>query len=497
MRSPEQELEVDSLPFESVFDEELDAIDLSRWKRGVADRPRPTREDLIGLSFSGGGIRSATFNLGVIQAFAKKHLLRHVDYLSTVSGGGYIGSWLSSWAYYRCKVAGERSNHIRQVEEELNRKPVKVDDKSEPDQIHFLRQYSNYLTPRLGALSGDTLAFAGTYIRNLLLNQIILVTLAFALLGIPWIFCLLLLKLGSWMTPQNAALATMSGGLLLLVWVLWRISKNVQGSRADQPGAVMWQIVVPEFLFCALITISVWYFMNAESTVIRRVHDWYVQMESPLTKLVPGDYAWLLLVPLTAVMYTIFWFIGALMTSKLDRPKKVKTLSLSPRWAPVVWAFPAGLVAGAFVLLASKIVAGLKVWYVLTFGIPVGVLLVLLVGCVHLGLIGRSYYDGLREWWARLGGSVLAILICWFALCLITLFVPPGLKLLWHLLTSPAPEWVAKLWKGMGALGITGAVGGWLTVTFRGLFIAKGPNSGAPANSASWAPQHQKELLVS
>ena len=51
---------------------------------------------LVGLALSGGGIRSATFNLGVLQALAKLKILRHVDYLSTVSGGGYIGGWLSA-----------------------------------------------------------------------------------------------------------------------------------------------------------------------------------------------------------------------------------------------------------------------------------------------------------------------------------------------------------------------------------------------------------------
>jgi hypothetical protein len=51
--------------------------------------------DLTGLAISGGGIRSATFALGVLQAFAFTGLLRRFDYLSTVSGGGYIGSWLS------------------------------------------------------------------------------------------------------------------------------------------------------------------------------------------------------------------------------------------------------------------------------------------------------------------------------------------------------------------------------------------------------------------
>src|SRR5262245_28343313 len=47
-----------------------------------------------GLALSGGGIRSATFCLGVIKSLAKNGLLTRFDYLSTVSGGGYAGSAL-------------------------------------------------------------------------------------------------------------------------------------------------------------------------------------------------------------------------------------------------------------------------------------------------------------------------------------------------------------------------------------------------------------------
>src|SRR4026209_1267495 len=42
-----------------------------------------------GLAFSGGGIRSATFNLGILRGLHRLKLLAHFDYLSTVSGGGY------------------------------------------------------------------------------------------------------------------------------------------------------------------------------------------------------------------------------------------------------------------------------------------------------------------------------------------------------------------------------------------------------------------------
>ena len=48
----------------------------------------------MGLALSGGGVRSATFNLGILQALAAHRTLRMVDYMSTVSGGGYIGAFL-------------------------------------------------------------------------------------------------------------------------------------------------------------------------------------------------------------------------------------------------------------------------------------------------------------------------------------------------------------------------------------------------------------------
>src|SRR5262249_52531523 len=51
---------------------------------------------LVGLALSGGGIRSASFNLGLLQALYEQGQLRRADYLATVSGGGYIGSLLSS-----------------------------------------------------------------------------------------------------------------------------------------------------------------------------------------------------------------------------------------------------------------------------------------------------------------------------------------------------------------------------------------------------------------
>ena len=80
-----------ALSFNAVFQQELDTV-----IRPNHDNQTNLPDDLIGLAFSGGGIRSATFNLGVLQALANANLLNKVDYLSTVSGGGYVGSFFTS-----------------------------------------------------------------------------------------------------------------------------------------------------------------------------------------------------------------------------------------------------------------------------------------------------------------------------------------------------------------------------------------------------------------
>lgn len=64
-----------------------------------AKRTDASEKDLAGLALSGGGIRSASFALGVMQVLARRGWMQRFDYLSSVSGGGYIGaslSWLLS-----------------------------------------------------------------------------------------------------------------------------------------------------------------------------------------------------------------------------------------------------------------------------------------------------------------------------------------------------------------------------------------------------------------
>ena len=156
--------------FDRVLDHELDRINDSRGKRDVTVHAHT--DNLTGLAFSGGGIRSATFNLGILQALAQKGLLCKFDYLSTVSGGGYIGSWLA--ALTRRLTAPMAVPLFSEVEKALCPSKATPDRRSETSVVHWLRLYSNYLTPNTGVVSGDTWAMLGTWLRNVILNQTIL-----------------------------------------------------------------------------------------------------------------------------------------------------------------------------------------------------------------------------------------------------------------------------------------------------------------------------------
>lgn len=101
--------------------------------------------DLFGLALSGGGIRSATFCLGVLQALDRLGLLPAFHYLSTVSGGGYVGAFWSAWRHRAATGAVEASLFPRRGEDAAEAWPVRR-----------LREFSNFLSPRLGVLSVDT-----------------------------------------------------------------------------------------------------------------------------------------------------------------------------------------------------------------------------------------------------------------------------------------------------------------------------------------------------
>jgi predicted acylesterase/phospholipase RssA len=128
---------------QTVFQEELIHIKARRDGEYLSDNDAKISEDsstqqnLVGLAFSGGGIRSATFGLGVLEALKNQNLLQKIDYLSTVSGGGYIGAWLSA----NCKRATDCDIRVCLTNNEIKKNEIIIQFKTEFSSKKMLMHY--------------------------------------------------------------------------------------------------------------------------------------------------------------------------------------------------------------------------------------------------------------------------------------------------------------------------------------------------------------------
>jgi hypothetical protein len=155
------------------------------WQEEVVIRARKQaaqseEQGVVGLALSGGGIRSAAFSFGVLQTLEEKGLMRHVDYLSTVSGGGYTGTAYSAW----------RLRQVLAEEQETSERDKDLLVKETPpsrlsDLLAHVRNFSNYISPGLGIGSPGAWRIVSTLVRNLTLHWVVLlsaIVLAFATL---------------------------------------------------------------------------------------------------------------------------------------------------------------------------------------------------------------------------------------------------------------------------------------------------------------------------
>ncbi|HSV69460.1 MAG TPA: hypothetical protein VLI72_05065 [Methylibium sp.] len=140
---------------------EAELLKQRRRLAGVAE-DAPT----VGLALSGGGVRSATFGFGLLRGLAQRGQLTRVDYLSTVSGGGYIGAMFGRLA----QLVG------------IARAQALLADNDSPV-LAWLRRNGRYLTP---SGSRDIGIAVVTYLRAFLAihGEFIAVSLPFALLVI-------------------------------------------------------------------------------------------------------------------------------------------------------------------------------------------------------------------------------------------------------------------------------------------------------------------------
>lgn len=136
-----------------VLREESDYIRLRRRHSKVAG---DVADNLIGVALSGGGIRSATTCLGMLQAMSQMRILPLVDYLSTVSGGGYVGACLSSLLTWR------HPNSIAPIfSTEWQTFPFNPNYREGRAQLDHLRTHGSFLVTRTGLLARETLRSIG------------------------------------------------------------------------------------------------------------------------------------------------------------------------------------------------------------------------------------------------------------------------------------------------------------------------------------------------
>jgi len=175
-------------------------------------------EDRIGLALSGGGVRSATFNLGFMQALAERGLLGRVDYLATVSGGGYVGGFWTRWRRARRSApAGPRSARHGfpqcegpAVEGTGLHGPREI---REPGEIRHLREFSRFLMPR-GGLNTEFWSAVATMLSGLVPSLLVAASTFVGAMAAWMLLCVALLggSAGKW--ESGAGLAAAVGAVL-------------------------------------------------------------------------------------------------------------------------------------------------------------------------------------------------------------------------------------------------------------------------------------------
>ncbi len=154
--------------------------------------------DGVGLALSGGGIRSASFALGVVQVLLNEDLLKRIDYLSTVSGGGYLGSAISWWLHQMASGGGKSpAERYEAFREEFGSKVQGArtahDSSGGPAQptlaksnwLAYIRQHGNYLQPPgVGLLS-----LAATVLRVCLHSMLVYLSAVVGILALLMYEC--------------------------------------------------------------------------------------------------------------------------------------------------------------------------------------------------------------------------------------------------------------------------------------------------------------------
>jgi Patatin-like phospholipase len=266
----------------------------------------PETANLVGLALSGGGIRSAAFCLGALQALDVENVLERVDYLSTVSGGGYIGCSLT---------AALESRDQFPFRSELR--------EDEPPALQQIRNYSNYLFPH-GARG--LLYNASIYARGLLVNAVLVVGAMLAAAAITLLYYSLRDADPQWWPLKLAALVFNPFGLqhfflsltlallIALAGVIWGVVQSHRADVTEIPGLLTKPFGI------AVIALGVVLFCELQPYIIDQLfaagsNDFFVLLTSWIKS------ASALLAPIGAAMAFLASKLGEYVKSATESPK--------------------------------------------------------------------------------------------------------------------------------------------------------------------------------
>ncbi|GAC1446305.1 MAG: hypothetical protein NVSMB56_03730 [Pyrinomonadaceae bacterium] len=451
------------------------------------------------ICFSGGGIRSATFNLGILQGLAKRKLLGEFDYLSTVSGGGYIGSWLAAWIYRERKAKlNNAETALTTVQNALKnskyeKKKTKADQPNitwskdtEPYQVSYLRSYSNYLNPQSGLFSADTWTLVAIYFRNLILNWMVLIPLLLVVIFLPRL-CILFMSLRqSSILFMNSQQPNMIGYARFIPWLFYTglffgmVAIGYVLANRPSLSDVSWLkrqwrgeraflicCLLPLLLSAFLLT-SAWAWLH-EDTNLFRLSLCFECIGSSWQAFVTGG-----------ILMTVGGFVLSfpLVWTPFERVEKKRDYNLVPILWRRRWEFVDMLLAGALLgfavwLLPEHVFNNPEIkyqdtnvnWGVLLyacFAMPLLLLVFLLVAAICVGLVSDRTTDEDREWWARAGGWVLIFIVGWSFISALVVFGPIALT---HGLFQPGKDYkkIASILTIIGSIlsGIITLAGGY------------------------------------
>jgi hypothetical protein len=399
------------------------------------------------LCISGGGIRTATFALGIIQGLAGARLLDKFDYLSTVSGGGYIGSWLSSWTrrhpegisgvqedLVRADTAVEGTKDSQKSTGKADFPRKKIDP--EPRPLRHLRAYSNYLSPKLGLLSGDTWTMASLYIRNLLLNLLVLIPLLAAALAVPRLFALLLRAdvhfSSQWLMDITLIALAIGFGYLGLsrptVHGRHASAMSVRGSA----GFLSFHVVP---LIVAATTLSLYWAKVAGDFRAAAARDWMYYVAAAVVMSV-----------LPAAIYYYRFFVQSSAAERREPIQRQHGALMKMGSELLATIVSVSTLLGLLYLLANKIfdqpvrdvvdLSGIPPFLrslvdatpisalYICFSVPLVLFAFFAQNTAFVGISSRVNEDYDREWWGRGGALILMSAVILAAACFIAVFGP-------------------------------------------------------------------------